>query len=211
MLSSCVKDSFENTAEQQKQAQYDYGFVEKYGKVAPSQSWDFSGVTTAQTAMRSVSADDVCSKSQDNTELASKTSEISKIIANLKKDKNAVAEKIGETEKIDFAPYKYSSVILLPMFSMQEEGNSALYFTMDICWGENSVNVYDSKLQNSNYWSDAVLEQKCRNINTKSLVKEETGALTWNIWDILLIWYSTPRTSKFTNPPSFPSATWLRT
>lgn len=173
MLSSCVKDSFENTAEQQKQAQYDYGFVEKYGKVAPNQSWDFSGVTTAQTAMRSVSADDVCSKSQYNTELASKTSEINKIIANLKKDKNAVAKKIGETEKIDFAPYKYSSVILLPMFCMQEEKTSALYFTMDICWGDNSVNVYDSKLQNGGYWSDAVLEQKCRNINTKSLVKEE--------------------------------------
>ena len=173
MLSSCVKDSFENTAEQQKQAQYDYGFVEKYGKVAPSQSWDFSGVTTAQTAMRSVSADDVCSKSQYNTELASTPNEISKIIANLKKDKNAVAKEISETEKIDFAPYKYSSVILLPMFCMQEEKTSALYFTMDICWGENSVNVYDSKLQNSNYWSDAVLEQKCRNINTKSLVKEE--------------------------------------
>ena len=90
MLSSCVKDSFENTAEQQKQAQYDYGFVEKYGKVAPSQSWDFSGVTTAQTAMRSVSADDVCSKSQNNTELASTTPEISKIIDNLKKDKCCV-------------------------------------------------------------------------------------------------------------------------
>ena len=172
MLSSCVKDSFENTAEQQKQAQYDYGFVEKYGKVAPNQSWDFSGVAS-QAAMRSVSADDVCSKSQYNTELASTTTEINKIIANLKKDKNAVAEKIGETEKIDFAPYKYSSVILLPMFSMQEEGNSALYFTMDICWGENSVNVYDSKLQNSNYWSNAVLEQKCRNINTTLLTKEE--------------------------------------
>ena len=93
--------------------------------------------------------------------------------AKLKKDKNAVAEKIGEPEKIDFAPYKYSSVILFPMFMMQEEPTSAIYFTMDICWGENSVNVYDSKLQNSGYWSDAVLEQKCRNINTKSLVKEE--------------------------------------
>ena len=142
MLSSCVKDSFENTAEQQKQAQYDYGFVEKYGKVAPSQSWDFSGVTTAQTAMRSVSADDVCSKSQDNTELTSKTSEINAVIAKLKKDKNAVAKKISETEKIDFAPYKYSSVILFPMFMMQEEPTSASYFTLDICWGENSVNVY---------------------------------------------------------------------
>ena len=105
--------------------------------------------------------------------MASTTPEISKIIGNLKKDKDAVAKKISETEKIDFAPYKYSSVILLPMFYMQEESNSALYFTMDICWGENSVNVYDSKLQNSGYWSDAVLEQKCRNINTKSLVKEE--------------------------------------
>ena len=167
MLSSCVKDSFENTAEQQKQAQYDYGFVEKYGKVAPSQSWDFSGVTTAQTAMRSVSADDVCSKSQYNTELASTS------IAKLKKDKDAVKEAVSTTKKIDFAPYKYSSVILLPMFCMQEEKTSALYFTMDICWGDNSVNVYDSKLQNGGYWSDAVLEQKCRNINTKSLVKEE--------------------------------------
>ena len=126
MLSSCVKDSFENTAEQQKQAQYDYGFVEKYGKVAPSQSWDFSGVTTAQTAMRSVSADDVCSKSQNNTELASTT------IAKLKKDKDAVKEAVSTTKKIDFAPYKYSSVILLPMFCMQEEKTSALYFTMDI-------------------------------------------------------------------------------
>ncbi len=173
MLSSCVKDSFENTAEQQKQAQYDYGFVEKYGKVAPSQSWDFSGVTTAQTAMRSVSADEVCSKSQNNTELGSKTSEISNIISNLMKDKNAVAEKIGNTEKIDFAPYKYSSVILLPMFMMQEEPTSAIYFTMDICWGENSVNVYDSKLQNGGYWSDVVLEKKCRNINTTLLTKEE--------------------------------------
>ena len=170
MLSSCVKDSFENTAEQQKQAQYDYGFVEKYGKVAPSQSWDFSGVTTAQTAMRTVSADDGCSKSKNNTELASTTPEISKIISDLKKDKDAVAKKISETEKIDFAPYKYSSVILFPMFMMQEEPTSAIYFTMDICWGENSVNVYDSKLQNGGYWSDKVLEQKCRNINTKSLV-----------------------------------------
>ena len=58
------------------------------------------------------------------------------------------------------------------MFCMQEEKTSALYFTMDICWGDNSVNVYDSKLQNGGYWSDAV-EHKCRNINTKSLVKEE--------------------------------------
>jgi hypothetical protein len=123
--------------------------------------------------MRSVSADDVCSKSQNNTELGSKTSEISKIIANLMKDKNAVAEKIGNTEKIDFAPYKYSSVILFPMFMMQEEPTSAIYFTMDICWGENSVNVYDSKLQNGGYWSDVVLEKKCRNINTTLLTKEE--------------------------------------
>lgn len=173
MLSSCVKDSFENTAEQQKQAQYDYGFVEKYGKVAPSQSWDFSGVTTAQTAMRSVSADEVCSKSQNNTELGSKTSEINAFIAKLKKDKDAVKEAIKTTEKIDFAPYKYSSVILFPMFMMQEEPTSAIYFTMDICWGENSVNVYDSKLQNGGYWSDVVLEKKCRNINTTLLTKEE--------------------------------------
>ena len=173
MLSSCVKDSFENTAEQQKQAQYDYGFVEKYGKVAPSQSWDFSGVTTAQTAMRSVSADEVCSKSQNNTELGSKTSEINAFIDKLKKDKDAVKEAIKTTEKIDFAPYKYSSVILFPMFMMQEEPTSAIYFTMDICWGENSVNVYDSKLQNGGYWSDVVLEKKCRNINTTLLTKEE--------------------------------------
>ena len=59
------------------------------------------------------------------------------------------------------------------MFCMQEEKTSALYFTMDICWGDNSVNVYDSKLQNGGYWSDAVLEQKCRNINTTLLTKEE--------------------------------------
>ena len=172
LLSSCVKDSFESTADQQKQAQYDYAFVEKYGKVAPNQSWDFSGVTTTQTAMRGVSADEVCSKSQYNQELAKKTTEINQIIANLKKDMNNVADKIRSTEKIDFAPYKYSSVILLPMFCMQEEPTSAIYFTMDICWGDNSVNVY-SKLQNGGYWSYNVLEQKCRNINTTLLVKEE--------------------------------------
>ena len=55
---------------------------------------------------------------------------------------------------------------------MQEEPTSAIYFTMDICWGENSVNVYDSRLQNGGYWSDKV-EQKCRNINTTLLTKEE--------------------------------------
>ena len=151
LLSSCVKDSFESTADQQKQAQYDYAFVEKYGKVAPNQSWDFSGVTTTQTAMRGVSADEVCSKSQYNQELAKKTTEINQIIANLKKDMNNVADKIRSTEKIDFAPYKYSSVILLPMFCMQEEPTSAIYFTMDICWGDNSVNVYNSKLQNGGF------------------------------------------------------------
>ena len=173
-VSSCGKDMYDSTAVQQnKQAQYDQIFVEKYGKVDPNQSWDFSGVSTTKAATRTVSANDVCSKSQYNTELAAKTSEISAIIAKLKKDMNAVSGEVSTTGKIDFAPYKYSSVILLPMFMMQEEPTSAIYFTMDICWGDNSVNVYDSKLQNGGYWSNAVLEQKCRNINTKLLVKEQ--------------------------------------
>ena len=33
--------------------------------------------------------------------------------------------------------------------------------------------MYDSKLQNGGYWSDVVLEKKCRNINTTLLTKEE--------------------------------------
>ena len=166
---SCGKNDFleqnqHNLIDQQKN-EYRTNYVQKYGEVSPTQSWDFTNLSGSQA------------KTRAGESATSVRIDLSNTFWNfIKNDKDAVKSMVATAEVKEFNPYV--AVELYPAFSHGKKGLKFQYYHLAACYNNMKKELTANINVKSDGWYEgggALNHNSGRSINTKSLTTAQNA------------------------------------
>jgi len=172
---SCSKsDVFEQNQSSvidQKMNQYKTSFVQKYGAIAPDQSWDFSTVSNAKASTRGEGE-------ISGVELMGAPT-VNQFLKTIKDDKESVEANINNGETKTWIPRlaveMYAAIAHCDASKKLANGNNYLYYHLEVCQGDTRTKIMEDVNVKSGFWYDAHKQNlnnssyNQRSVNTKSL------------------------------------------
>ena len=173
---SCSKsDVFEqsqSSVSDLKMNQYKTSFVQKYGEIAPDQSWDFSTVSYAKASTRA--------EGEIAEEIKMGAPVVTQFMQTINADRVSVKANINNGETKNWIPRlaveMYAAVAHCDASKKLANGNNYLYYHLEVCQGDTRSNIMENVNVNSGYWYDAGTNGSLNNsshnrrsINTKSM------------------------------------------
>jgi len=175
LIVSCSKsDVFEqsqSSVNETKMNQYKTSFVQKYGEIAPDQSWDFSTVSNAKASTRAEGE-------ISGVELMGAPT-VKQFLKTIKDDKESVKANINNGETKTWIPRlaveMYAAIAHCDASKKLANGNNYLYYHLEVCQGYTRTKIMEHVNVNSGSWYDAHTQTlnnssyNQRSVNTKSM------------------------------------------
>ena len=149
-----------------QKSEYRTNFEAKYGKVAPNQSWDFTGYSSTTRA--------------GETMTATKINDPDKFQKHVKNDKSIIQSGIPGAIVQEWNPYV--SVNMYPVFTYDPKRPQSDYFCLAVNYNGDQKIIFKSKINNKSWWSNNGADlpaQKGYGINTTSL--QGANNVSWSI------------------------------
>ena len=154
-----VFEQNQNALIDQQKSEYRTNYVQKYGEVSATQSWDFTNLSGSQAKTRAGE-----SVSSDRIQLAYN------FWSFINNDSKAVKELVYTTEEKEFNPYL--AVDLYPAFSHGNKGVKYQYFHLAACYNDTYTELTANINVKGDFWyqgGSALNHNSGRAINTQSL------------------------------------------
>ena len=173
---SCSKsDVFEqsqSSVNETKMNQYKTSFVQKYGEIAPDQSWDFSTVSNAKASTRG--------EGEISEEIKMGAPVIKQFMQTINADRQSVKANINKGETKTWIPRlaveMYAAVAHGDASKKLTSNTNYLFYHLEVCQGDTRSNIMENVNVKYDGWYDAGTNGSLNNsshnrrsINTKSL------------------------------------------